>query len=318
MKQAHVIGGLVLHLALASTAVAQESTEPPATEVSPEAEPAEYRPLIDRALAESRETRWEEARALFRRANEIYPNARALRGVGMTSFELRDYAACVRALRSSLAHSVLPLTSTQRTQVEALLTQALLFVGSYSLALPPDVTFTLDERPLLRESDGTVLLGLGAHHATASNPDGRVVSRTFDVHGGESGPLPFDFTPLARVETVDEPSGSVPITPAPHSENTDAAVALLISGGAIAVAGGVCLALGLSDASTVSGAARGTEWADVSEAYERGPILEAVGATALGVGVVMAGLGAVLFATSPSEPVQVQVQAQGLSVRGVW
>lgn len=308
------IGGL--SLALAGPLMAQD------------AEPPSYRPLITRALSESREAHWEEARALFRRANELYPNARALRGLGMASFELRDYAESVRALRASLAHAVQPLTGEQHTQVEGLLAQALLFVGSYTLVAPDDVVVTIDDRPIVREPDGTILLGLGAHRARARSRDGRSADSAFDVQGGESGPLPIDFAPLAPVspaaivvpvETPVETShAEVPVThEAPGSDNT-APIALLVSGGLIAAGGGVCLALGVVDANAVTSSVRGTEWSDVASAYERAPVLEGVGAAALGVGIVMVGIGGVLLATSSSEPVQVQVHAQGLSVRGAW
>ena len=313
MKRAQMIGCLVLHLALAASASAQEA-----------AEPATYRPLIDRALGESRQSHWEEARALFRRAAEIYPNARAFRGLGMTSFELRDYTESVRALRASLSHEVQPLTAEQHAQAEGLLSQALLFVGSYSLEVPSGVTVMIDDRPVSREPDGTILLALGDHHVQARAEDGQSIRRAFDVRGGESGPLPLDFTGLhteAPVRPMPEPTIALEpsLEPAATSENSNtAALALLISGGLVAVGGGVCLGLGLSDASSVANAPRATEWSDVSGAYERAPILTGVGGAALGVGVVMAGLGGVLLATGSTESVQVQVHAQGLSVRGVW
>jgi hypothetical protein len=315
MKQAHIIGCLVLHLALTASASAQEATEPPT-----------YRPLIDRALSESRASHWQEARALFRRAFEIYPNARALRGLGMTSFELRDYVESVRSLRAALAHPVQPLTEVQHTQVEGLLAQALLFVGSYTLVAPENVVVTIDDRPLSLEPDGTVLLGLGAHRARARAEDGRTVESAFDVLGGDTGPLPIDFNALTPVvpeappvETHEEPVLIVTTPDAPTSAGSDVGpLVLLVSGGALAVAGGVCLGLGVADADAVSAAARGTEWSDVGAVYDRAPVLQGVGAAALGVGVVMAGIGGVLLATSSSDPVQVQVHADGLSLRGVW
>ncbi len=307
------LGGL--SLALAGPLMAQD------------AEPPSYRPLIAGALSESREAHWEEARALFRRANELYPNARALRGLGMASFELRDYAESVRALRASLAHAVQPLTAEQQTQVEGLLAQALLFVGSYTLVAPDDVVVTIDDRAVVREPDGTILLGLGAHRVRVRSREGRSADSAFDVQGGESGPLPIDLTAIApvvaepavvvtpRLETEVVPPASEDV---PRGADNTAPVALLVTGGLVAAAGGVCLALGVVDANAVTSSMRGTEWTDVASAYERAPILEGVGAAALGIGVVMAGVGGVLLATSSSEPVQVQVHAQGLSVRGVW
>jgi hypothetical protein len=215
----------------------------------------------------------------------------------------------------------------QHTQVEGLLAQALLFVGSYTLVVPENVVVTIDDRPLSLEPDGTVLLGLGAHRARARAQDGRTVESAFDVLGGDTGPLPIDLNALTPVvpeappvETHEEPVPMVVATPvAPSSGGSDAGpLVLLVSGGALAVAGGVCLGLGVADADSVSAAARGTEWSDVGAAYDRAPVLQGVGVAALGVGVVMAGIGGVLLATSSSEQVQVQVHAQGMSLRGVW
>src|SRR5688572_29305605 len=82
-----------------------------------DAPPAGYRAVIDEAIAESGASRWEEARALFRRAHGMYPNARTLRGIGMSSFELRDYVGAYRALGEALASTVQPLTAEQQGQV---------------------------------------------------------------------------------------------------------------------------------------------------------------------------------------------------------
>jgi outer membrane protein assembly factor BamD (BamD/ComL family) len=47
--------------------------------------------LIGDAVAEYEAGHYQEARALFRQAHEKQPTARTLRGIGMASFELRDY-----------------------------------------------------------------------------------------------------------------------------------------------------------------------------------------------------------------------------------
>ena len=79
-----------------------------------------YRALINDAVAEYDAHHFEEARALFRRAHELEPSARTWRGIGMAAFELRDYVKSLRALEASLVDSRLPLTGTERDQVQAL------------------------------------------------------------------------------------------------------------------------------------------------------------------------------------------------------
>ena len=76
----------------------------PATRES--AESRQYTSLLEEAVSEYDARRYEEARALFRKAHDISPNARTLRGIGMASFELREYVEALRALEGALAASV--------------------------------------------------------------------------------------------------------------------------------------------------------------------------------------------------------------------
>ncbi|MCZ7679746.1 MAG: sigma 54-interacting transcriptional regulator [Sandaracinaceae bacterium] len=69
---------------------------------------AQYRALIEEAVVEFDAGRFPEARSLFLRAHDLAPNARTLRGVGMASFEMRDYVEAYRALSSSLDETVRP------------------------------------------------------------------------------------------------------------------------------------------------------------------------------------------------------------------
>jgi tetratricopeptide (TPR) repeat protein len=105
----------VLLLVLAGrlgVAQAEESTTPDAD--------ARYRSTLKDALAEYDANHFEEARVLFRRAHEINPNARTLRGIGMASFELRDYVAAVRTLSAALVETRKPLSAEQRTHAQGL------------------------------------------------------------------------------------------------------------------------------------------------------------------------------------------------------
>src|SRR4029453_8230163 len=85
--------------------------------------------LIGDAVAEYDAGHFQEARALFRQAHEKQPTARTLRGIGMCSFELRDYVEATRALTASLREQRRPLTSEQKRHAEALLARAATLVG---------------------------------------------------------------------------------------------------------------------------------------------------------------------------------------------
>src|SRR5689334_12069641 len=92
---------LVLAVLLAPTAgAAQDETD---------GAPEGYEALIEAALTEFGAGHWEEARALFRQAHASFPNARTLRGMGMASFELRDYPEALGELGAALTDDRRPL-----------------------------------------------------------------------------------------------------------------------------------------------------------------------------------------------------------------
>ena len=86
--------------------------------------------LIGDAVAEYDAGHFQEARALFRQAHESPPTARTLRGIGMCSFELRDYVEATRSLGASLRDTRRPLTERSRNGTRRLLlARAHTFVG---------------------------------------------------------------------------------------------------------------------------------------------------------------------------------------------
>src|SRR6185436_3881290 len=119
---------LVLLLAACQDAMAQTATrpqglaDPPAASVAtpdapPESVQAQYRDVVARAVAEFDGGRWAEARSLFLQAHALWPSARTLRTLGMTSFELRNYARALEELETSLRDERRPLPDDQRRQV---------------------------------------------------------------------------------------------------------------------------------------------------------------------------------------------------------
>lgn len=166
-------------LASASVAVrAQDAEGPsvpldPAVEAGPEtsedpAAPASIvHALLVEAVAEYDAGRYAEAQVLFRRANEMAPSGRTLRGLGMASFELREYAAAVRALEAALVATARPLTDEQRAHAVDLLGRARGFVAHVEVRLVPvDATVHIDGIEATRESDGAILVDAGRHVVT--------------------------------------------------------------------------------------------------------------------------------------------------------
>lgn len=278
---------MLLTFALAAPAYAQEAT--PADEP-----PDAYHDLVRQALEESNAGRWEEARVLFRQAHEVYPNARTERGIGMVAFELRDYVDAIRHLAAALENERRPLTETQRTEVTALIERSSRFVGTYDLsAVPQGAVIIVDGHQV--DTDGNTLrLAVGQHELRVRGE--REWTGQWRVRGGENEPLPIVFDEPREPELHDE----VLTEPAlePEDRETSApggAIALMIGGGALAVAGVAMLIAGLVDLSTVNDA-NGVEWNSIADAYDRVPILTGVGGGLIGLGGVLAVGGGIWLA----------------------
>jgi hypothetical protein len=167
----------------AKPATAQESS---ANDASSEA----YRDFVEQALSEFKLENWPEARLLFRRAHELNPSARTFRGIGMVSYEMRDYVPAVLALTAALADTRQPLTPAQRKECEALLVRARTFVGSYALSLePPRLALTVDGSAAEFDTDGHLLVGFGEHTLQASAPGYDTTTKPLSVQGGEAASM---------------------------------------------------------------------------------------------------------------------------------
>lgn len=192
------------------TAEAQGAEPGPAP--APEA-PAndEYRAAVALALVEFQAGRWEEARALFMRAHGVEPNARTLRGIGMCAFELGDYVGAIIALSESLEHPARPLDAPQRAQVEALLAQALTFVGRVTLVIAPNASVTVDgHSPLVRE--GTILVNPGDHEVQVTADALVPATRRVHVTGGATVTVEIELDPPPTIVTAPERVRPHPVT----------------------------------------------------------------------------------------------------------
>lgn len=289
-------------LALSATGAASAQTD----EAQP---PAGYDHVIDQAVAEFGASHWEEARALFLQGHQMFPNARTLRGIGMSSYELRDYPEAVQALDDALASAVRPLTPEQRTQVSELRERAAAFVGRYEVpAAPAGARFYLDDAHVDVEgwpaSAGHVLIGIGEHQVAIRLEDGRATSARIVVRGHTDGPLDIDLAPLApatvaTTSTTEPPPQYGTVPPPPPGPDLTPWIVMGVGLG-VAVVGGVLLGVGYADIGTVQNAAGGTSWSSLSGAYDRAPIETGVGGAALGVGLGAALVGLIWGVASSS------------------
>ena len=178
-------------IAIAQTAqTAPAAPPPPGTPATPaaatDAEPAGYRDAVDSAIAEYEAGRFAESRALFERAHALFPNARALRGMGMTEFELRNYPASIYFLEQALGSPVRPLQNELRTETEKLLARARGFVGRVKFVIdPPDAAVVLNDTRLQLGADRTLNLIVGDYTLHVGAQGYGSESRPLRIAGGE-------------------------------------------------------------------------------------------------------------------------------------
>lgn len=230
----------------ASAAHAQAPEATPATEV---AEPPGYREAVDQAIAEYEAGRFAEARALFERAHSLFPNARALRGLGMTEFELRNYPTSIYYLEQALASPSKPLLNELRTETEQLLSRARTFVGRVELAIdPPGATIVLNGTTVQPGPENALNLSVGDYTLQVSAPGHGTEKRQLRIAGGEEQTVTVELPKNVEVLAPVAPAPGVQAAPAERDESVLAspwlwaAVGVIVAGAAVgvgfAVAGG--------------------------------------------------------------------------------
>jgi tetratricopeptide (TPR) repeat protein len=162
-----------------------------------------YDALIREALSEFNASNFAEARALFERAHALKPNARTLRGLGITGFELKRYVESLHDLQAALVEARNPLTDAQRTDVQALIVKARRFVGKIKLELTPsDANVLLDGQP---SASAELMLDLGEHQVLVQAPGYRDAELKLMIDGGEEV---SKRVALARVDLALNPRGT--------------------------------------------------------------------------------------------------------------
>lgn len=299
-----------------------------------------YKQLIEQALSEFRHKNWPEARVLFRRAHELSPSARTLRGMGVVSYEMRDYVQAVRDLDAALSDSRQPLNQEQRSEAETLLSRARTFVGVYNVSVDPgDAVLLLDRNPAEREADGTLLLSFGEHVISASREGYENARAQITVQGGERGEVKLALVPVSEAPVAAPLVDAAPeLTPPPSAsrdmDTTEAPQRKLrytwVALGASAVFGGASAAfwfLGDSkldklakrcdeDAQRGSPCVKGKVSTDAIERYE---LLTNVSLGLTGASLIATGVLAYIeWPRSRERPVALGVGPTSLSVRGAF
>jgi len=323
-------------------------------EAQPATSDSEYRTLVEQALREYQLGNFSEARAFFARAHEIAPNARTLRGLGMSAYELRNYVEAIDHFRRALDSNERPLTPQMQREVTQLLTQARSFVSRLTLSVQPaHAELRIDTRTVRREPDGSVLLDPGTHELSIEAPDYETTTRTLRTDGsetltlnvslhranqGRARPEPAETSgPVALGLELSEPTLAQPTPPAHESTeateptatgSTDSGTGsgaapwiLIGAGGAVAVAGGVLLAVALSNKRAVENpSGNAPAWSEYSARNDSVYPLSLAGIAALGVGAAAAIGGLVWKVTADGTPerahAQLELTPSGVRVHG--
>ena len=272
------------------------------------AQGAAYRKAIKEGVAEYEARHFEEARSLFRRAHELNPNARTFRGLGMTSFELRDYVAAVRNLSAALRDEHKPLSPEQRTDAQELLERSRMFVDVYTLKVTPrEARVLVDGRAPEFEPDGTLLFGFGTHTVEVKATGMTSRSLAVNVRGGDRKELALALepAPAARPSTPPPtPPAQVAVKAPPAAEISNGGpLAWILAGGGTALlasGAGVYWAIQSSELDTCHHPPPGQRCTSESDIIRQRNI--AIGAT-IGAGaaaVTMALIGILSWQSEPA------------------
>jgi hypothetical protein len=159
--------------------------------------PAEYEAAVDLAFEEFEAGNYAEARTRFLQAYELFPNARVLRALAKTEYELKNYVAAITFLEQSLAATVRPLTVAQRADAQQLLEQARGYVARYRiLTVPEQTTLRVDGLETRLAADGTLLLIVGEHAIEARATGYQPTRLTLQVLGRTDETVRLELSPL--------------------------------------------------------------------------------------------------------------------------
>jgi hypothetical protein len=210
-----------------------------------DAVPDAYPQVVQRAVSEFDAGHWDEARALFRRAHELSPNARTWRGLAITAFELRRYVDAARELEAALQDTRKPLTEPQRQELSALLVRARAFVSTYRLQVrPAEAQVSIDGAPS-EATASELLLDPGPHtlvFTAAGHGEQRLELR---AEAGKSEELSVELRPpQAEQEAGKTVHAALPPGPRSEAELLRDYVATLSLTGAAVLAGASAVTLG--------------------------------------------------------------------------
>ena len=158
---------------------------------------AAYDRAIDEGVKEFDLGNFQEAREQFRRAHEIAPSARTLRGLGMVEFELRNYGESAAYLEQSLISTVKPLDDRLRVEVEGLLERSRGYLGELHVSMKPAAaTVLVDGAEVALGPEETLTLQVGDHVLEFRAQGHLPARRKVQIKGGHKETVQVTLSPL--------------------------------------------------------------------------------------------------------------------------
>jgi hypothetical protein len=148
---------------------------------------------LDRAVDAFDKADYPRARDLFEQAYALRPNARVLRGLGISAVHLERYTVAKRELTEALRETRQPLTANQREGVSELLSWMQENCGTLRLHLDPsDAYVTLDDEPV---SDTELVVKPGSHRVAVRLDGFASQIHKVDVGAGQNRTLEIELQP---------------------------------------------------------------------------------------------------------------------------
>ena len=139
----------------------------------------DYDQLLDAAVSAFGVSDFARAHGLFKRAYELRPNARVLRGIGIAALRLSRYTEAKHELAAALSDPRQPLTEAQRDEVSKLMDWMQSSLGTLRLRITPrEARVSVDDD---WTTSTELTLPPGAHRVQVSLDGHRTLQRTVEI-----------------------------------------------------------------------------------------------------------------------------------------
>jgi len=174
----------------------------------------EYTSVLDQAVAAFDGRDYARARTLFEQAYGLRPNARVLRGLGLSALQLRRFTLAKQELTAALTDTRQPLTPAQREGVAKLLSWMQSDLATLRLHLrPANSQITLDGESV-RAAE--LVVEPGKHSVRVTSEGHEPQAREVEILAGEERTL--DMTLVAHV--IEPAPPPIPTVVAPPIAST--------------------------------------------------------------------------------------------------